>query len=147
MPTAYVEGDYVSVKEDVTLELHATVNATRDEVAFACVRAASAIAFHSNATVDSNEVTVKIYYGVFPDTRRVSPLVSVKFDSGNYSAITLVARIVRYKTVRAKFFFIPLGPKRLRGKSFYEKFLTSLEDELRAIDNGAGEIKRVGGSA
>jgi hypothetical protein len=49
--------------------------------------------------------------------------------------------------VRAKFFFIPLGPKRLRGESFYEKFLTSLEDELRAIDNGAGEIKRVGGSA
>jgi hypothetical protein len=137
----------VSVKEDVALELHATVNATRDEVAFACVRAASAIGFHSNSTVDSNEVTVKIFYGVVPDTRKVSPLVSVKFDAHNDHSFALLARIVRYKTVRPKFFFIPLGPKRLRGMSLYEKFLTTLESELRAIDNGTGDITRVGGSA
>jgi hypothetical protein len=137
----------VSVKEDVTLELHATVNATRDEVAFACVRAASALGFHGNSTADSNEVSVKIFPGLVPDLNKVSPLVSVKFDARNDNSFALIARIVRYKTLRAKFFFIPLGPKRLRGKSLYEKFLTTLENELRAIDSGGGEITRAGGSA
>jgi hypothetical protein len=136
----------MSVEQDLTLELHATVNATRDEVAFACVRAASVLGFHGTPIVDSNEVKVKIYPGVVPDLNKVSPLVSVKFDAYNDHSFAVVARISRYKTLRAKLFFIPLGPKRLRGKPLYEKFLTALESELRAIEKGSGDIRRVGGS-
>jgi hypothetical protein len=48
-------------------------------------------------------------------------------------------RIERYRTTSAI-----IGPKVLDGKSAYKNLLTSLEQELEAIGDGSGVIRRTG---
>jgi hypothetical protein len=137
----------MSVQEDVKVEFHATVHATRDDVAFACVRAASALGWHGQSIVEPMKVTVKVLPGLMPLLKNVSPLVGITLDAGRANEISLVARIERYKTLQSRFYFIRLGPKRLRGKNQYRKLLTTLEHELRAIDQGGGQYQWVGGTS
>lgn len=137
----------MTVEEDVTLGLHATLNSTREEVVVACVRAASALGMHGQSIVASDRVMVKIFPGLVPVLTKVSPLVEINIELGTNNLIVLDAKIQRYKTLQSRFFFIPIGPKRLRGKASYNKFLTSLEQELEAIDKGGGQFRRVGGTS
>jgi hypothetical protein len=136
-------GGDVTVEEDVKVEFHATVHATRDEVAFACVRAASSLGWHAKSEVEPEKVTVKIFLGVVPVMTKVSPLVGITLHAGIYGDVSLVARIERYKTLQSRFYFIRLGPKRLRGKAQYTKLLRTLEQELRALDQN-GQFQWVG---
>lgn len=137
----------MSVAEDITLGLHATVNTNREDATFACVRAASSLGFHGQSIVNEDGVTVKVFYGLVPVMRNVSPLVTVRIEPLGDQYQVLDATIGTYKTLQTTFFFIKLSPKRLRGKRLYRKFLTTLERELRAVDRGGGAFQWVGGGS
>ncbi len=135
----------MSVKDDVTIGLQATVNATRDEVVQACELAAAMLGTHAQVSVASTKVTVKVLPGMIQKMSKTSPLVAINLQPGEDNSVVLAAKIERYLTLQSRFFLIPVGPKRLLGKSLYLNLLTALEQELRAIDKGGGQIRRVGG--
>jgi len=135
----------MSVKEDATLGLQATVNSTRDEVVQACERAAGLLGTHAQTSVANTKVTVKILPGLVQKLSKTSPLVAINLQPGENSSIVLVAKIERYLTLQSRVYLIPVGPKRLLGKSQYLNLLTALEQELRAIDKGGGQFRRIGG--
>jgi hypothetical protein len=135
----------MSVKEDATLGLQATINSTRDEVVKACERAAGLLGTHAQTSVASTKVTVKILPGMVQKLSKVSPLVAINLQPSENNSIVLVAKIERYLSMQSRVYMIPFGPKRLLGKSQYLNLLTSLEQELRAIDKGGGQFRRVGG--
>lgn len=135
----------MSVKEDVTLGLHATINSTRDEVVHACERAAGLLGTHAQTSVANTKVSVKILAGMVAKLSKVSPLVAINLQPGENNSIVLAAKIERYLSLQSRLYLIPIGPKRLMGKSQYLNLLTALEQELRAIDKGGGQFRRVGG--
>jgi hypothetical protein len=135
----------MSVKVDVTVGLQATINATRDEVVAACERAASLLGTHAQTSVASAKVSVKILPGLIQKMSKVSPLVAINLQPVENNSILLSAKIERYLTLQSRVYLIPVGPKRLLGKSQYLNLLTALERELRAIDKGGGQFRRVGG--
>jgi len=137
----------LSIKDDITLGLSATIISTRDEVVKACERAAAVLGTHAQTSVASAKVSVKILPGLVQKLSKVSPLVAINLQPGENNSISLSAKIERYVGLQSRFFLIPISPKRLLGKAHYLNFLTSLEQELRAIDKGGGQFRRVGGRA
>ena len=135
----------MSAKDDVTLGLHATINSTREEVVNACERAAGMLGTHAQTSVANTKVTVKILPGMVAKLSKVSPLVGINLQPGENNSIVLDVKIERYLMMQSRAYMIPIGPKRLLGKSNYLNLLTALEQELRAIDKGGGQFRRVGG--
>jgi len=136
----------MALNEDIAIGLQATVNASREEVVNACLNAASVLGSHAQATAASAKVTVKIFPGLVQKLSKVSPLVGVTLKPSTNDTIEVIVRIEKYVSLQSKFFLIPMGPKRLMGKATYMNFLSALEQELRAINNGGGRIQRIGES-
>jgi hypothetical protein len=93
----------------------------------------------AEATAANAKVTVKIFPGVIRAISEVSPLVGINLKPGADGRVVVEVRIERYRTTSAI-----IGPKVLDGKSAYKNLLTSLEQELEAIGDGSGVIRRTG---
>jgi hypothetical protein len=129
----------MSAKTDVKLGLYAEIRASRQEVVDACLRAVAVMGKRAEATAANAKVTVKIFPGVIRAISEVSPLVGINLKPGADGRVVVEVRIERYRTTSAI-----IGPKVLDGKSAYKNLLTSLEQELEAIGDGSGVIRRTG---
>ena len=73
---------------------------------------------------------------------KVSPTVGVSLLPQANGATRVVVKVAHYRTIQSSFMFIPIGPKRLVGRSEYLNLLQSLKQELgtmQEIDNPEGE--------
>jgi len=136
----------MALTDDLSIGLRATLNAPRDQVVEACLNAANVLGTHAQASAASAKVTVKIYPGMVQKLSKVSPLVGIALKPGANETVEVIVKIEKYVSLQSRFFLIPVGPKRLMGKSTYLNFLSSLEQELHAINKGGGSIQRIGGS-
>jgi hypothetical protein len=137
----------MAAKQDSQIGLRATVHAEQSAVINACARSAEILGTHAEATTAGNKVTVRIKPGMVKAMSSVSPVVGMIVSSpANEGAVTVTVRIESFRTVQTKYmFFIPIGPKRLVGKSSYLNLLRSVEQELRAIDSSkAAVVSRTG---
>jgi hypothetical protein len=134
----------MSAKTDIQIGVHATVFATRDEVAAACRKAAEALGNRATVSVSAAKITVKIQPGLVKAVSPVSPTVGINLRPGKDGAIVVDAKIEQWRTRQQRVFLIPVAPKMLIGKSSYLSFVQSLEQELRAVDRGRGSVRRVG---
>jgi hypothetical protein len=134
----------MSAKHDVQIGLNATVVASQDEVLAACTQATTFLGKHVRQSTSPAEVKVAILPGLVTKISVVSPIVAISLTPGDGGSIQIRVRIERWKTVQSRFLLVPIGPKRLVGKGQYLRLLTSLEQELRAIDRGRRTFQRVG---
>jgi hypothetical protein len=134
----------MAARTDSQIGVQATVFASRDAVVEACTRAANVLGNHASASSSAAKVTVKILPGMIKSMSKVSPTVGIDLSPGSAEgSIDVNAHIESYRTSQSALLgFIPIGPKLLVGKSTYLNFLTSLEQELAAIDTGKGTIRR-----
>lgn len=131
-------------QEDVQVALKATVHAPRDDVMRACRRAADFLGAHAVVTSAGPKVKVVIKPGITPRLSYASPTVGITVSPQNGDVVQVEARIEQYKTLQHKMLvLIPYGPKRLVGKVPYLNLLTSLENELKAVDRNSA-VRRVG---
>ena len=139
----------MAAKQDAQIGLRATVHADQSAVINACARSAEILGTHADVTTTGNKVTVRIKPGMVKAMSSVSPVVGMTVSSpGNDGAVIVTVRIESFRTVQTKYMFlIPLGPKRLVGKSSYVNLLRSVEQELRAVDSSKATIvSRTGAS-
>ena len=134
----------MAAKTDSQIGLHAIIYASREHIIEACVRAAGVLGKHAQASASSARVTVNILPGLVTKLSATSPVVGINLKPGTEGNIVVDARVERYRTVQTRYMMIPVSPKRLVGKSTYLNFLTSLEQELKAIDAGQGSRQRTG---
>ena len=133
----------MSATNDKSLGLTAVLFAPRDQVIDAVLKSVTTLGSHASAARASSKVTVKIYPGLVQKLSSVSPTVGVTLRPGPGEAVSLSARIEQYRTVQSRMFLIPVGPKRLVGKSTYKNFLDSLAQELRPLTGAEGSVKFV----
>jgi len=134
----------MAAKTDVQIGLDAVIYAPPERVIGACQRAAEVLGKRANAVTTSAKVTVEILPGMITMLSSVSPSVGINLSPGNDGSVVVKARIETFRTVQSTFLMIPVGPKTLVGKSSYLTLLKSLEQELKAIDQGRGSVARTG---
>jgi hypothetical protein len=134
----------MATHKDASIGLDATIYATREDVLSACERAVAVLGGHASCVTGAAKVTVKIFPGLTQKISITSPLVGVSLNPGDGGSIDVAARIEQYRTRQSRVMFIPVGPKKMSGKSTYLNFLTSLAQELKAIDSGQGSVRRTG---
>jgi hypothetical protein len=134
----------MGLKNDLQVGLRATVHAPKDAVVAACSHAAAFLGEHATVSTAAARVTIKIRPGLSAKRSKVSPTVAIDLRPASEGVIDLNAHIEQYLTLQSRMMMvIPIGPKRLVGKSQYRNLLQSLENELRAVDRGC-TIRRTG---
>ncbi len=134
----------MAAKTDVQIGLDAVIYAPPERVIEACQRAAEVLGKRANAVATSAKVTVEILPGMITMLSSVSPSVGISLSPGTDGSVVVKARIEAFRTAQSTFLMIPVGPKTLVGRSSYLTLLKSLEQELKAIDQGRGSVARTG---
>jgi hypothetical protein len=132
----------VSAKHDVQIGVHAIVYAPLEDVRDACARAAAFLGNRARTSSSSAKITVQILPGLVTKISHVSPTVGITLRPGKDGAIVVDTRVEQHRTLQQRIMLIPVGPKRLVGKASYMNLLTSLEQELKAVNRGKGVVER-----
>jgi hypothetical protein len=134
----------MSAKYDSQLGLQATVSAALDQVLKACAHSAHVLGKGADVATSGNTVTITVLPGLVRVLSQASPVVNITATPTENGNVSVRAHIERYRTIQSRMFLIPIGPKRLVGNGSYLNLLTSLEQELRALDGGRGSVQRTG---
>jgi hypothetical protein len=137
----------MSITEDASMGLRATVYAAREDVIKAAQKAVEVLGTHAEATAGAAKVTVRIYPGLVRAFSAQSPVVGVELAPGDGDGIKVRAKIEHYRWTRQRVMWIPVSPKMMTGRRTCKTFLRSLKQELEAIDSGPGSVELVGVSA
>jgi hypothetical protein len=133
----------MAAAHDVQHKINAEVDAEPDAVVEACRRATEALGKHARMHFNAAKVTVEILPGLSQAFSHVSPVVAVHLRPAGIGRIQVAAQVEGYMTRQSKVMgFIPAGPKRLVGRSYFFRFLNALETELGALDPATGPAQR-----
>ena len=133
----------MTAKSDSKRGLEAKLRTTVEETKQAVLRAVSILGNRADAVPAPGRVTVQIYPGMSRRASVTSPVVAVTIRSSG-EMVQVNAVVEQYRTRQQKLFFvIPLGPKMLVGKQPLITFLSALQQELQAIDDGQGSVRLV----
>ena len=130
----------MSAKNDIQAGFDLIVCATRDDVVAACRRSIEFLGKHADIASSSSKLVIKIKPGLSANLSTVSPTVGVSLLPQSTGDIRVIVKIDQYRTIQSRFMFIPVGPKRLSGKTEYLNLLTSLKQELGAVNRPKGHV-------
>jgi hypothetical protein len=123
----------MSVKIDSQIGLTATVPASRDQVVAVAQHAAGVLRNKAEISVASAKLTIGFYPGLVKAVSRRSPTAAIDLKPAGDDKVSVRVRMERWTNLQSRMFFIPIGPKRISGKSEYITYLRALEQELRAL--------------
>ncbi len=130
----------MSADDDIQVGIDMIVCATRDDVVAACRRSIEFLGKHADIASSGSRLVIKVKPGLSAKLSNVSPTVGVSLLPQASGDVRVIVRIEQYRTLQSRFMFIPIGPKRLVGKTEYLNLLTSLEQELGAVNKPKGHL-------
>lgn len=120
-------------KADAQIGFTATVPASRDKVVTVAKHALGAVGNKGDVTETSAKLTLMFYPGLIRALSRRSPTVAVDLKPAPNDAVSVRVHMERWTTLQSRVIFIPIGPKRISGKSEYLAWLRAFRQELTAL--------------
>jgi len=120
-------------KTDALIGLTAAVPASRDQVVASAQHAVGALGNKAEISTTSAKLTVVFFPGLVKAVSRRSPIVAIDLKPAGEDKVSVRVHMERWTNLQSRIMFIPIGPKRILGKSDYLTYLRALEQELVAL--------------